>query len=196
MENQAPIYTPFLKGKVALVTGSGQGNGLAIAHELARCGADIVMNDINGASLETTRRDIEAHGVRTAAIVADCARVAQINELVSGAIEAFGRLDVLVNNAGLIKLTPFPDVPEAEYDAIMNLNARGAYFLMQAAAPHLPRGGRIINISSVAGVNGRTLSSPPYAASKAALIAMTKTLSHSLGVGARHHGQRDRSGNV
>lgn len=172
-------YSTFLKGKVALVTGSGQGNGLAIAHELARCGADIVLNDINPESLQQARREVEGHGVRTAVSVADCAEVTQINALVHNALEQMGRLDVLVNNAGLIKLSAFPNVPEAEYDSIMNLNARGAFFLMQATAQHLLRGGRIINIASVAGVDGRTLSAP-YAASKAALIAMTKTVARAL----------------
>jgi NAD(P)-dependent dehydrogenase (short-subunit alcohol dehydrogenase family) len=179
MPDIVPLFTKFLKGKVALVTGSGQGNGLAIAHELAKCGADLVLNDIDADRLEQARREIESHDVRVTGITADCAQVAQTDALVGQTIERLGRLDVLVNNAGLIKLSAFPNVPETEYDAIMNLNARGAYFLMQAAAPHLPRGGRIINIASVAGVDGRTLS-PPYAASKAALIAMTKTLARNL----------------
>ncbi len=173
------IYSSFLKGKTALVTGSGRGNGLAIARELARCGADVVLNDINTEVVEKARQEVEALGVRAVAIVKDCTQVQQINELVQSAVEQMGRLDVLVNNAGLIKLSSFPNIPEAEYDAIMNLNARGAFFLMQAAAPHLPHGGRIINISSVAGIDGRTLSLP-YAASKAAVIAMTKTAARAL----------------
>jgi NAD(P)-dependent dehydrogenase (short-subunit alcohol dehydrogenase family) len=168
-----------LKGKVALVTGGAQGNGLAIAHELAKCGGDIVLNDINPESLQRARHEIEGHGVRTAVIVADCAQVTQINALIHNTLEQMARLDILVNNAGIIKLSAFPNVPKTEYDDIMNLNARGAFFLMQAAVPHLPHGGRIINIASVAGVDGRTLSAP-YAASKAALITMTKTIARAL----------------
>src|ERR1700722_18129741 len=109
------IYSTFLKGKVGLVTGSGEGNGLAIAHELAKCGPDIVLNDINPESLQQARREVEGHGVRAAVIVADCAQVTQINALVHSAIEQMGRLDVLVNNAGVIKLSAFPNVPETEY---------------------------------------------------------------------------------
>ncbi len=173
------MYTQFLKGKVVLVTGSGQGNGLAIAHEFAKCGADLVLNDLNPEALEKARTEIAVYGGRVAAVQASCAEVPQIKKIIDRTISEMGALDVLVNNAGMIRLTPFPEVSEAEYDAIMNLNARGAYFMMQAAAPHLPKGGRIMNIASVAGVDGKTLS-PPYAASKAALIAMTKTLARNL----------------
>lgn len=173
------MYTAFLKDHVALVTGSGQGNGLAIAHVLAQCGADLVLNDINPETLALASAAVAEHGGRVETIVADISQVVQTKSLVEGAVKAMGKLDILVNNAGIIRLTPFPDVSEAEYDMLMGLNARGSYFMMQAAAPHLPRGGRIINIASVAGVDGRTLS-PPYAASKAALIAMTKTLARVL----------------
>jgi NAD(P)-dependent dehydrogenase (short-subunit alcohol dehydrogenase family) len=173
------MYTQFLKGKVALVTGSGQGNGLAIAHELAKCGADIVLNDLSEENLVRAREEVSRHGGRVATIVADCARVPEIKTLVSRTLKEMGSLDILVNNAGIIRLTPFPEVSESEYDTIMNLNARGAYFLMQEVSSHLPPGGRIVNIASVAGVDGRTLS-VPYGASKAALLTMTKTLARSL----------------
>ena len=132
--------TPFLDGKVAIVTGAAQGNGFAIAARLAKHGCAIAAVDINA---------------------------------------AFGPISLLGNTAGSLRIASFPDIGEADFDATVNLNLKGAFFLTQEVQSALPRGGRIVNIASVAGVDGRTLSAP-YAATKAALITITKTLARAL----------------
>ncbi len=175
------MYTQgqFLEGKHALITGAAQGNGKAIAIELARLGCGLSLIDIQRDKLAAVVREIEAQDIRVRGRTADCCAVEALPGLVDGLVADAGPIDILVNNAGIIRLSAFPDVPAEEYDTIMNLNARAAYFMMQSVAPHMPEGGRIVNISSVSGIDGRTLS-PPYAASKAALITMTKTVARAM----------------
>ncbi len=170
----------YLAERVALVTGGAQGNGRAIAAELARRGADLVLVDIDPEGVEQSAGALRQEGAAALALAADCSRVDEIKKAVDAAVGVHGRIDILVNNAGIIRVSSFPAVSEADYDATMDLNARGAYFFMQEVAAHMPDGGRIVNIASGAGIDGKTLS-PPYAASKAALIAMTKTIARALG---------------
>jgi NAD(P)-dependent dehydrogenase (short-subunit alcohol dehydrogenase family) len=169
-------HTPFLTGKVAIVTGAAQGNGFAIAERLARHGCSVAAIDINADGIRTATTRL---GERAKPFVADCADVASIREVVRQVHDAFGRIDLLVNNAGILRIASFPDISEADFDATINLNLKGAFFFAQEVQAHLPRDGRIINIASVAGVDGRTLSAP-YAATKAGLITMTKTLARAL----------------
>jgi NAD(P)-dependent dehydrogenase (short-subunit alcohol dehydrogenase family) len=169
----------YLSGKVALVTGAAQGNGRAIARALADPGADLVLVDINATRLEEARAEIASLGRRAVAVVADCSDVAAIRGAMASVRAEFGRLDVLVNNAGILRIASFPGISEADYDATLDLNLKGAFFLMQEGQALMTGGAAIINIASVAGVDGRTLS-PPYAASKAGLIALTKTLARTL----------------
>jgi len=167
-----------LSGRVALVTGAAQGNGRAIARALAGHGADLVLVDINPVRLEQTRAELAAGG-NVLALVADCSDVAAIRATVAQVREKFGKLDVLVNNAGILRISSFPDIAEADYDATFDLNVKGAFYLMQEGQALMSAGAAIVNIASVAGVDGRTLSAP-YAASKAALISLTKTLARAL----------------
>jgi NAD(P)-dependent dehydrogenase (short-subunit alcohol dehydrogenase family) len=169
--------TQHLADRVAIVTGAAQGNGRALA--LAGHGATLVMVDINAAWLEEARGEIAAGGREAVAIVADCADVAGIRGAVAQVRERFGRLDVLINNAGILRISSFPDIYEADFDATFNLNVKGAFFLMQEAHALMSAGAAIVNIASVAGVDGRTLSAP-YAAGKAALVTLTKTLARAL----------------
>lgn len=171
--------TRHLTGRIALVTGAAQGNGRAIARALAGHGADLVIVDINAMRLEEARAELAATGCEVLALEADCAEVASIRAVAAAVRERLGRLDVLVNNAGILRIAAFPDISEADFDATFDLNVKGAYFLMQEAQRLMPPGSAIVNIASVAGVDGRTLSAP-YAASKAALIALTKTLARAL----------------
>jgi len=169
-------HFPFLDGKVAIVTGAAQGNGFAIADRLARHGASVAVVDINAKGAEDAARSV---GARARPVVADCADLAAIRRLVRDVKETLGRIDVLVNNAGILRIAAFPEIGEADFDATLDLNLKGAFFLAQEVQAALPRDGRIVNIASVAGVDGRTMS-PPYAASKAGLITITKTLARVL----------------
>jgi NAD(P)-dependent dehydrogenase (short-subunit alcohol dehydrogenase family) len=168
-----------LAGRVALVTGAAQGNGRAIAAALAARSARIVGVDINGERLAAARREFAAAGAEMVDLVADCSKVAEIRSTLTAVRERFGRLDILVNNAGILRIASFPEISEEDFDATVALNLKGAYFLIQEGQALMPNGAAIVNIASVAGVDGRTLSAP-YAASKAALIALTKTLARAL----------------
>lgn len=142
-----------LQHKVALVTGSSQGIGLGIARRLAEEGADLVLNSRHD---DEQARDavaqLQALGRRACFIAADVGEVADCRRLVAQAIEQMGRLDVLVNNAGIQTHAGFLEADEADYDKVLDVNLRGPFFLSQAFARHLRdsgRGGRIINNSSV-----------------------------------------------
>jgi meso-butanediol dehydrogenase/(S,S)-butanediol dehydrogenase/diacetyl reductase len=168
-----------LAGKVALVTGAGQGNGRAIALRLAADGAAIGVNDLNGDSAQATATEIERSGRRSLEAAADVSQLADVRAMVARVVAELGRLDILVNNAGLIRVNPFGAVSEQDWDVTFGVNARGLFFCSQEAAQVMPPGSTIINISSTAGRGVPSLS-PPYAASKAAVINLTQNCARAL----------------
>jgi 3-oxoacyl-[acyl-carrier protein] reductase len=169
-----------LGGRVALVTGAARGIGLAIASAMLERGVQVALLDLDGAAL----RDMTAWlGERAVAVEADVSRPVDVRRAVDETVSQFGGLDILVNNAGICPLTPFAEIAEEEWDRVMAVNLKGAFLCSQAALPHLRRsegGGRIINIASVAGQMGGVLVGAHYAASKAGLIALTKSLARLL----------------
>ncbi|GGU18351.1 SDR family NAD(P)-dependent oxidoreductase [Streptomyces violascens] len=171
-----------LNGKKALVTGGSRGIGAATALRLAEQGADVALTYVQGeeAAREVVAK-IEAMGRRGLALRADLGEPADAAGAVERAAEAFGGLDVLVNNAGVGVLAPLDQLSPADVDQVLAVNVRGVFLASQAAAALLPRGGRIITIGScmtqlVPGPGG-TL----YGTSKAALIGLTKALARELG---------------
>ena len=175
-----------VRGKTAIVTGSAVGVGRATAIDLARRGANVV---INYSRSEDDAREavrlVEAEGAKALLVRADVSDDAQARSLVSQAVDAFGALHVLVNNAATTHFVGFPDLEgmKAEYwDDILNVNVKGAFFCARAAAPAMKAAGQgaIVNVASVAGVYA-VGSSIAYAASKAALINMTIALARVLG---------------
>jgi NAD(P)-dependent dehydrogenase (short-subunit alcohol dehydrogenase family) len=173
--------TGVLSGKVALVTGAGQGNGRAIALGLAAAGADVAVNDLRSESVDRVVEEVGALGRRAAGVIADVTQATQIDAMVVQTVEALGGLDILVNNAGLICPNPFGEVTEEDWDRTMAVNARGLFFCMQAGARVMKeqRSGTIINIASVAG-RGTQSFSPPYAASKATAIVLAQQAARAL----------------
>jgi glucose 1-dehydrogenase len=172
-----------LDGKHALVTGSDQGIGQAIAIRLAEEGADVVVNyRKNKDGAEETRGKIEALGRRAAVIQADVSKVEETAHLVSEAIAAFGSIDILVNNAGMEKNASFVDVTEADYRAVIDVNMTGPFFCTQAFARHRAKVGgtaKVINISSV----HEDLPFPhftPYCMSKGGLKMMMRNIAIEL----------------
>ena len=172
-----------LSGKVALVTGSSQGIGAAIAVRLAEEGADIVVNyHSHPGEADAVTAQIASLGRRAVAIGADLGAVASVNKLISDGVAALGRIDILVNNAGVEKNAPFWDVTEHDYDFVLNTNLKGPFFATQAFVKHLQgrkAPGKIINISSV----HEDLPFPhftAYCASKGGLKMMTRNLSIEL----------------
>ncbi|MCC7179164.1 MAG: glucose 1-dehydrogenase [Acidobacteria bacterium] len=173
-----------LKGKNALVTGSSRGIGRGIAIRFAQEGANVAINYVGSArAAEETLAAVTAHGVRGVILPADVGSVDDVRRLVDEASAALGPLDILVNNAGIEKHAPFWDVSEQDYDKVIDINLKGAFFATQAMVRHLRSGGRpgrIINISSV----HEDLPFPnfaAYCASKGALRMLTRNLAVELG---------------
>ena len=166
-----------LSGKVALITGASRGIGEAVAVELARSGADVVLASRKLRDLEKVARKVSAMGRRAVPIAAHVARAEEIKTLVAKTVETFGKIDILVNNAAT---NPTMDqaltVDERAWDAIMNLNLKGLFFLSQAVARVMKEkgGGNIINVSSIAGISPDLL--PIYSISKAGVIMATKVM--------------------
>ena len=171
----------FLDGKVALVTGGSRGIGRAIALRLAEEGADLAICARNVAAAGEVAVAIEALGRRCLVRQADVADAEQAAELVAATIAELGRLDVLVNNAGVTRDNLLMRMKEEDWDEVLAINLKGAFNCVRAAVrPMLKaRGGRIVNITSVVGLLGNA-GQANYAASKAGLIGLTKSLAREL----------------
>jgi 2-dehydro-3-deoxy-D-gluconate 5-dehydrogenase len=174
-----------LDGRVALVTGANRGIGQAMAVALAEAGADIVSLSRAGEAPETVAQ-VEAAGRRCLTLPLDLtsASVADLNDTVRHTVDAFGRLDILVNNAGIILRAPALEYSEADWDAVLQVNLKSAFFLAQAAAKvMLPqKKGKIINVASVLSYQGGILV-PSYAAAKHGLMGLTQGLANEWAAG-------------
>ncbi|OHV83557.1 SDR family NAD(P)-dependent oxidoreductase [Rhizobium sp. LCM 4573] len=171
-----------LDGKVALVTGGSRGIGAAIAKKLAAEGAAVALTYVNAADkAEQVVREIEKAGGRALAIRADNRQAEAIEQAVSKTVGTFGKLDILVNSAGIWHAAPLAETSVSDFDEVMSVNLRAPFVAVRAAAGHLGEGGRIISIGS----NLAELVPWPgislYSASKAALIGLTKGLARDLG---------------
>jgi 3-oxoacyl-[acyl-carrier protein] reductase len=173
--------TDILKGKVALVTGASRGIGRAIAERLARGGAAVVVNySSHAGEAQKVVAEIKAAGGNALAIQADVGRVVEIVRLFDETIAHFGRLDVLVNNAGIMFNQTVSATTEAEFDRIFAINVKGVFFACQQAATRLTQGGRIINLSS--STTARLLPAyGAYVATKGAVEQLTRSLAKELG---------------
>jgi NAD(P)-dependent dehydrogenase (short-subunit alcohol dehydrogenase family) len=173
-----------LKDRVAIVTGAGSGIGKALARRLAQDGAAVVIADIKG--FDTAAAEIaKTTSARTLGLQVDVADERDAERMASETVKAFGRLDILVNNAALfssIPLRPFEQIPPAEWRQVMDVNTLGVFLCCRACVPHMRKGGygRIINLASGAPLKGVPLFLH-YIASKGAVIAMTRGLARELG---------------
>ncbi len=171
-----------LNGKIAIVTGAGQGIGKAIAIRLANAGADIAIIDLNMSAAEKVTQVIEGIGHKTLALQADVSIAAEVNAAVSKVLSTFHRVDILVNNAGIAGRTlPLTDLEEADWDAVIGVNLKGVFLCCKAVihAMIAQDYGRIVNIASIAGKEGNpTLI--PYSVSKAGVICLTKALAKEV----------------
>jgi NAD(P)-dependent dehydrogenase (short-subunit alcohol dehydrogenase family) len=176
----------MMQDKVALVTGAGAGIGKACALALAEAGAHVVAADINGPTAEQTAAAAMEFQRRTLALQADVGDLQQIDAMVRRAIEEFGRIDILVSNAGVTRRADVMDITEQDWDRIHRVNAKGVFFCLQRVAREMiPRGGgRIISIASIAGKGYAGASNVAYAASKGAVISMTRLAALQL---AKHN---------
>jgi 3-oxoacyl-[acyl-carrier protein] reductase len=166
-----------LDGKVAIVTGSGQGLGLAYAQQLAQQGAAVVVNDVDGRAAYDAVAAIEARGGRAVAVVAPVGPTATAQTLVSEAVGRFGRLDILVTNAGVLRDAVLWKMSDDEFDAVIDVHLRGTFTTVRAAVRHMRQvgeGGRVICIGSPTGQRGN-FGQTNYAAAKAGIVGMVRT---------------------
>ena len=172
-----------LDGQAAIITGGGRGIGRHIALRFAAEGAAVVLAATGAAALETTAQEIRAAGGRARAVPTDVADEGAVAQMVKQAMAEFGRLDVLVNNAGIAGPTgPATELKLADWARTLDINLTGVFLCTKHAAPHMMyrRSGRVINITSVAGLIGYAFRTP-YAASKWGMIGLTRSLALELG---------------
>jgi 2-deoxy-D-gluconate 3-dehydrogenase len=165
-----------LAGKIAVVTGAGRGLGQAMALGLAEAGADLFLVAKTD-SVEETRAKVAALGRKAVALQADLADMKGVAEVVPAALKAFGRIDILVNNAGIQRRAPVIEFSEQDWDEVVQVNQKAAFFLAQAAARDMMtrKKGKIINIASVICFSGGK-NIPAYAAAKSAMLGFTRSM--------------------
>lgn len=171
-----------LSGKVALVTGAGRGIGRAIALKLAERGAIIAVNDVGDAAPANVVVDeVVAKGSRAASFMADVSAAGEVNKLVEAVVSTFGKLHILVNNAGITRDGLVLRMSDADWDGVLNINLRGAFLCTRAVLKYMlkERWGRIVNISSVVGMVGNA-GQANYASAKAGLLGLTKSIAKEV----------------
>ena len=171
-----------LSGQAAFVTGAGRGLGEAIARGLAEAGARVALADIDGEAVQAVAAAMQAEGRECIAMRLDVRDEAAFERCFHAAVERFGAIDVMVNNAAVTPSTSLWDISAEEWDNVMAVNLRGGFFGCRIAGRHMRgRGsGRIINLSSMAGQQASTATGAHYAASKAALLALTRSFAQEL----------------
>ncbi len=169
-------------GKVAMVTGAGQGMGRAVAARLAAAGARVVVNDISAESAERTAKALSDAGHDATAVAGDVSRPDAVREMFRTAVDHYGALHVLVNNAGILYPTAVEDMDADEWDLVIAVNLRGTFLCSQAAiGPMREAGwGRIVNFSSTAGKNVSTVGGAHYTAAKAGVLGFTRHLAKEV----------------
>lgn len=170
------------QGSGALVTGAAQGLGKAIAAALHRAGFAVVVTDVRAEAAAEAAREIAPDGQRIAAFGLDVTDKGSFQAGLAQALNAFGRVDVLVNNAAMTPTTPVMDITPEEFDLVTAINQRGTFFGCQVFGAHFAAQGygRIVNMASLAGQNGGTASGAHYASSKGAILTMTKIFARAL----------------
>lgn len=168
-----------LHGQVGIVTGAGQGLGKVFCHAFARAGANVVVTDINPTTGATTAREVQDIGRESLFIPTDVRQQASVKEMVRQTMERFGRIDFLMNNAGIVKWGAAEDVTEEEWRNVLDVNLTGLFFCCQEVGKQMIArgGGRIINIASMSGlIVNRPQSQTSYNVSKAGVIHLTRSL--------------------
>ncbi|WP_114912963.1 SDR family NAD(P)-dependent oxidoreductase [Acidibrevibacterium fodinaquatile] len=170
--------------RIALVTGASRGIGRAIALALAAAGFDLALNDIarQRAALDQVCAEAIAHGSKALAVLADVSHRDEVEKMVADIMAAFGRVDALINNAGILIPSPIVSLAESDWDAVMDVNAKGTFLVTQAVLPHMRarKYGRIVNIASIGGKHGAPAQAH-YSASKAAVMGFTRVLAQEVG---------------
>ena len=175
-----PLFS--LAGRTAFVTGAAQGLGAAISRGLAEAGARVVLTDIDAAAVEAAAAAMRAGGHDVIGLQLDVRDEAAFRQGFDAAVQRFGGVDVMVNNAALTPATSMWDIAAEEWDAVLAVNLRGSFFGCRIAGSHMrERGsGRIVNLASIAGQQASTATGVHYAASKAGIVALTRSFAQEL----------------
>lgn len=176
------MATIDLTGKTAIVTGAGQGLGRCTATTLHAAGANVVINyfdDAGGMNRQRADETVAALGERAMAVAADVRSVPEITQMIDRTIQHFGRLDIVVNNAAIIRDRTLKKMTDDEWQAVIDTNLTGVFQVCRAAADRISEGGRVVNMASISGVVG-FYGQVNYSAAKAGVIAVTKVLSKEL----------------
>jgi len=172
-----------LDEKIAVITGGARGIGKQIALTFAEQGADIVIGDVLGTEMQATAKEISDLGRKVVTVEVDVSKKQDVTRLIHAAIENFSKVDILVNNAGIALRVSLMEMSEEDLDRVLDVNLKGTFLCIQAASKYMiQRGyGKIINISSCAGLGSYFLNLSAYAASKAGIIGLTKYSAKELG---------------
>ena len=172
----------MIEGKVAVITGASQGLGRALALACAKQGARVVINARSEESIHPVAREVESTGAEVLALAADVSKSADVERLVDAAVERFGHVDVLVNNAGLLgPRVAIVEYPEEEWRRVIDANLTGPFLVAKAVIPHMPEGGSIVNVVSGVSVEGRA-EWGAYSVSKFGVEGLTQILASELEV--------------
>ena len=171
-----------LSGKFAVVTGAARGMGYAVAKRLAAAGAGVVINDINAEAAARAASELGAAGYTALAVPGDVTLASDVGRLMARAVEHYGEVNILVNNAGILRPTPVIDIGEDEWDLVVNVNLKGTYLCSRAVLPVMQKTGwgRIVNFSSTAGKNVSTVGGAHYTAAKAGILGFTRHLAKEV----------------
>ncbi|MBK0021612.1 SDR family oxidoreductase [Brucella pseudogrignonensis] len=172
------------QAKIALVTGASRGIGRAIAVGMAKRGFDVAINDIERQkdALQDVAKEIEASGRRVLTVYADVSNKTDVETMVQKTVENFGRIDAVVNNAGILIASDVEHLKEEHWDSVLDVNAKGTFLVVQAVLPFMKKQnyGRIVNIASIGGKHGAP-EQAHYSASKAAVMGFTRVLAQEVG---------------
>jgi 3-oxoacyl-[acyl-carrier protein] reductase len=170
-------------GKVAFITGAGQGMGYQLALDMAKEGAKVVISDVDEITLTAAKETLQKQGAAFLALKCDVSSRKQVEDAIDKTIETYGRLDILVNNAGLLKSYTIEDTTDELIDKTLDINIKGVLYAIRKVTPIMKKQkyGRIINVASITGKNGDNSTTFAYGASKGAVISLTRSVARQLG---------------
>jgi 3-oxoacyl-[acyl-carrier protein] reductase len=179
----APRIQKRFEGKVAIITGSGQGMGKQVALDIAAEGGKVVVSDIIPELVDEVKREIENNGGECLALICDVSKREQVDDMVQKTMERFGRIDILINNAGLLKTGTIEELTDELIDRTLDINVKGVLYAIRAVTPIMKaqRYGRIVNVASITGKRGDNTTTIVYGASKGAVITITRSAARALG---------------
>ena len=172
-----------LKDKAAIITGAGSGLGEAIARRFAAEGAALLLCDKNAKAIQALSEELSAHAPSVLPCEADVSDSAAVGEMTESCLKAFGKIDILINNAGISPKKAYLEYTEDDWDAVLDVNLKGEYLCARAVSEHMMerRYGRIVNLSSSAWRSGGFAGGIPYTSAKAGVIGLTRSLAKTLG---------------